>query len=62
MATPPPTAPSTSGLPKVIIVLLVLAVACVILSVCVIVVLALLGPSVGNVFSNVITTLGTPAP
>ena len=62
MATPLPSTPPTSKLPKVIIVVLALVTACVILSVCVIVVLALLGPSVGNVFSDIITNLGTPTP
>ncbi len=40
----------------VVIVALVLA-ACVIVPLCVVLLLALLGPTVGNVFSNIITSI-----
>ena len=35
---------------------------CILIPICVIVILALLGPSVGNVFSNIIQNLPTPTP
>ena len=62
MATPyPPSAPS-GKLPKVVVALLILVGACAVVSVGAIAVMALLGPAIGNVFSNIITDLGTPIP
>jgi hypothetical protein len=70
MDTPVDVVPETEQPPKKklsgwVIALIVLGV--VIVCACLIVllipvVLALLGPSVGNVFSNVINNLGTPTP
>jgi small neutral amino acid transporter SnatA (MarC family) len=57
-----PSATTQSKLPVAIVVILVLLVACVLLCVCAIVVLALLGPTTGNVFSNIIQEIGTPVP
>ena len=54
MENPVPAAPpAKSKLPVVIIVILVLLAACIVIPVCVIALLALMGPAVGNVFSNI---------
>ena len=45
-----------------LIVLLVILAACILIPICIIVILALLGPSIGNVFSEIIQNLGTPVP
>jgi len=62
MASEAPSTTPTSKIPKVVVILVVLVLSCIVVSVCVIVLLALMGPAVGNVFSNIITTLGTPTP
>jgi small neutral amino acid transporter SnatA (MarC family) len=46
----------------VLIIVVVLLVICCICALLVPTILALLGPSVGNVFSNIIEGLGTPTP
>ena len=62
MATPEPSTSPSSKLPRVVVIVLAVVAACLVVSVCAMVVLALLGPAVGNVFSNIITDLGTPVP
>jgi hypothetical protein len=57
-----PAAPTKSRLPTAVVVILVVLAACILLCVCAVVVLALFGPATGNVFSNIIEQLGTPAP
>jgi len=54
MENPEPVSPpAKSKLPIVVIVILVLLAACIVIPICVIVLLALMGPAVGNVFSNI---------
>jgi len=62
MDTLQPAAPTKSRLPTAVVVILVVLAACILLCACAVVVLALLGPATGNVFSNIIEQLGTPAP
>jgi hypothetical protein len=64
MQTPQPDSPpAKSKLPLVIItIVVVLLIVCVLIACCVLVVPALLGPSVGNVFSNIIENMPTPTP
>ena len=62
MASETPGTTPTSRIPKVVVILAVLVLACIAVSVCVILLLTLMAPAVGNVFSNIITTLGTPTP
>jgi uncharacterized membrane protein len=50
----PVSPPAKSKLPAVVIVILVLLAACIVIPICVIVILALLGPAIGNVFSNIV--------
>jgi hypothetical protein len=51
-----------SKLPVWAIVLIVVVALCILIPVCVIAILALLGPSIGNVFSNVLQNLVTATP
>jgi hypothetical protein len=46
----------------ILIVLAVIVGACCLLSICVIVMLSLAGPAIGDVFSEVVRELGTPVP
>ena len=63
METPQPASqPAKSKLPTIVIIIVVLLIVCVLAACCVIAVLTLLGPSVGNVFSNIIENLPTPTP
>jgi hypothetical protein len=63
METPQPASPATkSKLPTIVIIIVVLLVVCVLAVCCVIAALTLLGPSVGNVFSNIIENMPTPTP
>ena len=62
MTIPPSDTPSKSRFPRIIIVVLGLFGVCMLASIAVIVVLALLGPAIGTVFSNIITNLPTPTP
>jgi flagellar basal body-associated protein FliL len=55
----PPQGGKRNTLLIVVIVVVVLLCA---LALCVVVALALLGPALGNVFSNIVTELGTPTP
>jgi uncharacterized RDD family membrane protein YckC len=54
--------PSDSGGATVVVVLIALAAILVLVAITVIAILLLLGPVVGNVFSNIVENLGTPAP
>ena len=56
MATPPPSTPRRSDLPKAIVAFLAFLAACVLVSVCAVVLLALLGPSIGNPFPRLMDT------
>jgi len=49
-------------LKTIIIVVVILLALCICLPVCVIAVLALLGPSIGTVFSNIVDNVGLVAP
>ena len=63
METPQPASPAAqSKLPIIIIVILVVLALCILIPICIIVILAMFGPSVGNVFSNIIQNLPTPTP
>lgn len=54
MTNQPPPAPSKGKIPTVVVILLILLVFCILLPCCIIILLSLLGPAVGNVFSNII--------
>ena len=62
MDAPQPAVPTKSKLPTAVVVILVVLVACILLCVCSVAVLAILGPATGSVFSNIIQELGTPMP
>jgi flagellar basal body-associated protein FliL len=63
MQTPQPASPpAKSKLPTILIIIAVLLIACALAVCCVVVILAALGPSVGNVFSNIIQNMPTPMP
>jgi len=63
MQTPQPASPpAKSKLPTILIIIAVLLVVCVLAACCIFVILALTGPSVGNVFSNIIQNMPTPTP
>ena len=63
MQTPQPDSPPVkSKLPTILIIIAVLLIVCALAICCVIAILTLLGPSVGNVFSNVIENLPPPTP
>ena len=63
METSQPASPPTkSKLPTILIIIAALLIVCVLIACCVIAIPALLGPSVGNVFSNIIENLVTPTP
>ena len=62
MDAPQPTVPAKGKLGTTVVVVLVVLAACILLCVCSVVVLALLGPATGSVFSNIIQQLGTPTP
>lgn len=62
MDVPQPAAPAKSRLSTTAVVILVVLAACILLCVCSVVVLALVGPATGNVFSNIIQELVTPTP
>jgi len=58
---PPPPSGKTSGwviagitIPTVIMIIIALPLLCILVAICVIVILALLGPAIGNVFSNIV--------
>ncbi len=54
MTDQPTPAPSKGKIPTVIVILLILLALCIVIPCCIIVLLSLLGPAVGNVFSNII--------
>ena len=54
MTNQPPAAPSKGKIPAIVVILLILLVLCIVLPCCIIILLSLLGPAVGNVFSNII--------
>ena len=54
---PPDAQPKSGGFPVWAIVLIVVLVLVCLLPVCVIAILTLLGPAIGNVFSNIVTDL-----
>jgi hypothetical protein len=54
MTNQPPPAPSKGKIPTVVVILLFLLALCIVLPCCIIVLLSLLGPAVGNVFSDII--------
>ncbi len=54
MTDQPPPAPSKGKIPTVVVILIILLVLCIVIPCCIIVLLSLLGPAVGNVFSNII--------
>ena len=62
MTAPSSDTPTSRKFPKILIVVLVLFGVCMLTSIAVIVVLALLGPAIGSVFSNIIVNLPTPTP
>ena len=62
MTSPASDTPSNKRFPKLLMVILVLFGVCMLASIAVIVILALLGPAIGTVFSNIITNLPTPTP
>jgi len=41
-------------IPTVIMIIIALPLLCILVAICVIVILALLGPAIGNVFSNIV--------
>ena len=56
--TIPPSAPQSKGkIPTVLAILIILLVICIFLPCCIIILLSLLGPSVGNVFSDIILSI-----
>jgi hypothetical protein len=58
-------APKKKGMSPILIVVIVIVALCLLGLCCVFAVpalLALMGPAIGNVFSTVITQIGTPAP
>ena len=53
----PPQPAGSTGLPtwaKILLIIVALPVVCILVAICVIVILALLGPAIGNIFSNII--------
>jgi predicted PurR-regulated permease PerM len=59
----PPAEPVKKKFPVWLIILLVLLVVCCLTVICVVfVVPSLMGPAIGNIFSNVINSLTTPTP
>jgi predicted PurR-regulated permease PerM len=59
----PPVEPVKKKFPVWLIIILVLVVVCILTVFCVFVILPMvLGPAIGNVFSNVINSLTTPTP
>lgn len=57
MDTAPSASPSRNIWVTVAIVAAVLVAACILIPICTIVVLALLGPAIGNVYSNILTSI-----
>jgi hypothetical protein len=60
-----PEEPKKKGMSPVLIVIIIIVVLCLLAVCCVLAVptiLAMLGPSVGNVFSDVLTQMTTPTP
>jgi hypothetical protein len=55
--TEEPEEEKKGGLPTWAIILIAVAIVLCVLPICVIVILAILGPAIGNVFSNIITEL-----
>jgi hypothetical protein len=63
METPQPASPAAqSNLPTILIIIAVLLIVRVLAACCVVIILSALGPSAGNVFSNIIENLPTPTP
>jgi hypothetical protein len=54
MTSQPPSAPGKGKIPALVVILIILLVLCIVLPCCIIVLLSLLGPAVGDVFSNII--------
>ncbi len=57
MTNPPSAAPTKGKIPTIIVILLILLAVCIVLPCCIIVLLSLLGPAVGNVFSDIIISI-----
>jgi|WetSurMetagenome_2_1015567.scaffolds.fasta_scaffold32824_5 hypothetical protein len=54
MTNQPPVPQSKGKIPTVIVILIILLVICILLPCCIFILLSLLGPAVGNVFSDII--------
>ncbi len=57
MPNVPPQSAGSTGMPtwaKILLIIVALPFVCILVAICVIVILALLGPAIGNVFSNII--------
>ncbi len=52
---PPDTQPKSGGFPAWAVILIVVVLVLCLLPVCIIAILTLLGPAIGNVFSNIVT-------
>jgi hypothetical protein len=62
MTNPPPAAQNKGKIPGIVIGLLVFILACVVIPCCLFIVLYLLAPSVGDVFSGILSTIQAPIP
>lgn len=60
MTTSQPAQKSTGR--TILIIVAVIVGLCILIPICVIVILALMGPAIGNTFSNIIQNLPTPTP